>query len=127
VYAKAGEIGAGLQALQEAEALVAQTRERYWEAELYRLRAELLIAQGRSCHAHQDAEMSLRHALAVARQQWAKTLELRVSICLSRLWQRQGRREEAWQLLAPVYGWFTEGVDSADLQEAKALLDELAS
>ena len=66
------------------------------------------------------------HALAVARHQQAKSLELRAAMSLSRLWQRQGKRAEARELLAPIYGWFTEGFDTPDLQEAKALLEELA-
>ena len=72
------------------------------------------------------AEECFQHALDVARQQQAKSLELRAAMSLSRLWQRQGKRQEAYDLLAPIYGWFTEGFDTADLQEARALLDELA-
>jgi predicted ATPase len=72
------------------------------------------------------AEAWFRQALDVARRQQAKSLELRAAMSLSRLWQRQGRRTEAYELLAPVYGWFTEGFDTADLQDAKALLDALA-
>ena len=67
----------------------------------------------------------MRHALDVARHQDAKSLELRAALSLSRLWQQQGKRVEAQELLAPIYGWFTEGFDTADLQEAKALLEEL--
>jgi predicted ATPase len=73
-----------------------------------------------------DAETCFQHALDVARQQQAKSLELRAAMSLARLWQRQGRRVEAHALLAEVYGWFTEGFDTADLQEAKGLLDALA-
>jgi predicted ATPase len=72
-----------------------------------------------------EAETWLRRALDVARRQEAKSLELRAVMSLARLWQQQGRRAEAHELLAPVYGWFTEGFDTADLQEAKALLEEL--
>jgi predicted ATPase len=68
----------------------------------------------------------LRQALDIARQQQAKSLELRAATSLSRLWQQQGKRDEARELLAPVYGWFTEGFDTADLQEARTLLEELA-
>ena len=74
-----------------------------------------------------QAEACFQKALDVARRQQAKALELRAAMSLSRLWQRQGKREAAWQLLAEVYGWFTEGFDTHDLQEAKALLEELSS
>jgi len=73
-----------------------------------------------------EAEATLRHALEVARHQEAKSLELRAAVSLSRLWQQQGKHTAAHELLAPLYGWFTEGFDTADLQEAKALLEELA-
>ena len=73
-----------------------------------------------------QAARCFHHALAVARHQQAKSLELRAAMSLSRLWQRQGKRAEARELLAPIYGWFTEGFDTPDLQEAKALLEELA-
>jgi predicted ATPase len=76
-------------------------------------------------HAEEAAEASLHQALAVARQQQAKSLELRATTSVGRLWQRQGKCTEARELLAPVYGWFTEGFDTADLQEARALLEEL--
>ena len=72
-----------------------------------------------------QADACLQQALDVARRQQAKTLELRAALCLSRLWQQQGKREAAQQVLAPVYGWFTEGLDTADLQEARALLEAL--
>ena len=73
----------------------------------------------------EEAETWLQRALDVARRQEAKSLELRAAMSLSRLWQQQGKQAEARELLAPVYGWFTEGFDTADLQEAKALLEEL--
>jgi predicted ATPase len=73
-----------------------------------------------------EAEACFQRALDVARLQEAKSLELRAAMSLSRLWQQQGKRAEAYELLAPVYGWFTEGFDTADLQEAKALLEELS-
>ena len=72
-----------------------------------------------------EAETCLQQALAIARRQQAKSWELRAAMSLARLWQQQGKRGEAYELLAPVYGWFTEGFDTADLQEAKALLDAL--
>jgi len=76
--------------------------------------------------AQAEAEAHMRHALDVARQQQAKSLELRAAVSLSRLWQQQGKRTEAYELLAPIYGWFTEGFDTSDLQEAKALLETLS-
>ena len=100
-YGKAGQVEVGLQTLAEALALVDQTQERVYEAELYRLQGELLLA--RSAEHHAEAETCFRHALDVARRQQAKSLEL----------------------LAPIYGWFTEGFDTKDLQEAKALLEAL--
>jgi len=113
----------GLQALAEAHALVEQQEERWWEAEVSRLRGVLLLRQPGTPPA--EAEAWLRRALDVARRQEAKSLELRAALSLSRLWQ-QRKRTEAYDLLAPVYGWFTEGFDTPDLQEAKALLEELA-
>jgi predicted ATPase/class 3 adenylate cyclase len=113
----------GLQALAEAHTLVEQQEERWWEAEICRLRGLLLLRQlGTS---QEEAEAWLQRALDVARRQEAKSLELRAAMSLSRLWQQQGKYKEAHDLLAPVYGWFTEGFDSADLREAKALLDAL--
>ena len=95
-----------------------------WEAELHRLRGELLLQQ--TVAQSEEAEPCFQQALAVAHRQQAKSLEVRAAVSLARLWQRQGKRREAHQLLAEVYGWFTEGFDTADLQEAKALLDALA-
>ena len=114
----------GLQALAEAHTLVEQQEERCWEAEIYRLRGILLLRQTGTPQA--EAETWLQRALDIARRQEAKSLELRAAMSLSRLWQQQGRQAEARALLAPIYGWFTEGFDTADLQEAKALLDALA-
>ena len=108
-----------------------QTGERCYEAELHRQRGELLLLREAKSHSDQgsreqhEAEACFQHALDVARRQQAKSLELRAALSLARLWQRQGKCAEAYDLLAPVYGWFTEGFDTADLQEAKALLDEL--
>jgi predicted ATPase len=102
---------------------VEQQEERWWEAEIYRLRGVLLLRQPETPPA--EAEVWLQRALDVARRQEAKSLELRAAMSLSRLWQQQGKRAEAYALLAPVYHWFTEGFDTADLQEAKALLEEL--
>jgi len=119
-----GHTADGLQALAEAHTLVEQHDERWWEAEIYRLRGVLLLRQTETSQA--EAETWLQRALDVARRQEAKSLELRAAMSLSRLWQQQSKRQEAYDLLAPIYGWFTEGFDTADLQEAKALLDTLA-
>jgi predicted ATPase len=104
-------------------ALVDQTQERSCEAELYRLQGELLLA--RSAEHDTEAEAHFHQALDVARHQQAKSWELRAAMSLSRLWQEQGKRAEAHELLVPIYGWFTEGFDTKDLQEAKALLEAL--
>jgi predicted ATPase len=114
----------GLQALSEAYTLVEQQELYYWEAEVCRLRGILLLRQPGTPQT--EAETWLQRALDVARRQEAKSLELRAAMSLSRLCQQQDKRAEAYELLAPIYGWFAEGFDTADLQEAKALLDELA-
>jgi predicted ATPase len=121
--AHAGQLDEGLRLVTEALEVMQQSGERAWEAELYRLKGELLLA--RATGHDTEAETCFRQALAVARRQEAKSLELRAAMSLSRLWQQQGKRAEAHELLAPVYGWFTEGFDTADLQEAQALLDAL--
>jgi DNA-binding SARP family transcriptional activator/RecA/RadA recombinase len=117
----AGRPEEGLATLDEALTLVEQTDERHWEAELRRLKADLLLSRGETDH----AEASLREAIEVARRQQAKSWELRATVSLSRLLQMQGRQEEARQLLSEIYGRFTEGVDTPDLQEARALLQKL--
>ena len=96
-----------------------QHEERWWEAEISRLRGVLLLRQPGTPQA--EAEAWLQRALDVARRQEAKSLELRAAMSLSRLWQQQGKRQEAYDLLAPIYHWFTEGFDTADLQDARAL------
>src|SRR5262249_33844514 len=108
----------------EALTLVNITGERLCEPELYRLKGELLLQQNADNQA--EAETCFQHAISIARSQQAKSWELRAATSLARLWQSQGKREEARQVLAEVYGWFTEGFDTADLQNAKTLLDELA-
>jgi predicted ATPase len=123
VSARLGHTEDGLQALAEAHTLVEQHEERWWEAEVCRLRGVLLLRQPGTPQA--EAETWLQRALDVARRQEAKSLELRAAMSLARLWQEQGKRAEARDLLAPIYGWFTEGFDSTDLQEAKGLLEEL--
>jgi len=122
-YAQRGQAEEGLAVVSEALETVATTGERFYEAELHRLQGELSLQLPTPLA---EAEACLQQALAVARRQQAKSLELRAAMSLSRLWQRQGKRAEAHQLLAEVYGWFTEGFDTADLQEAKALLAERA-
>jgi predicted ATPase len=123
-YARGAHAGEGLAVVAEALTCVDQTGERYAEAELHRLTGELLLKQ--IVPDAPQAEACFQQALAVARHQEAKSLELRAAMSLSRLWQQQGKQAEARALLAPIYGWFTEGFDTADLQEAKALLEALA-
>jgi predicted ATPase len=118
-----GQVDEGLHLLAEALAVADSNAERWYEAELYRLQGELLLAQ--STTQQPDAEACFQHALDIASAQHARSWELRAAMSLSRLWQQQGKRVEARQLLAEVYGWFTEGFDTADLQEAKGLLEEL--
>src|SRR5262249_43154198 len=107
-----------------ALAAVDDTEECWWEAELHRLRGELLLRHTRG--QSEEAEACFQEALGVACRQQAKSLELRAAMSLSRLWQQQSKRAAAYELLTPIYGWFTEGFDTADLQEAKALLEALA-
>jgi TOMM system kinase/cyclase fusion protein len=122
-YAEAGRATEGLTTVAEALAIVKHSGERLYEAELYRLQGELLLHQ--PAGSSKEAESRFREALDVARRQQAKSLELRAAMSLSRLWQQQGKLDEARDLLAPVYNWFTEGFETADLQKAKALLEEL--
>jgi predicted ATPase len=123
-YGQVGQITEGFRVLAEALVVVDTTGEGSYEAELYRLKGELLLAQ--TVPDGPQAEACLQHALAIARHQEAKSLELRAALSLARLWQQQGKRQEAHALLAPVYHWFTEGWDTADLQEARALLEAVA-
>jgi class 3 adenylate cyclase/predicted ATPase len=115
---------AGLMALAEALTLTDITGERVWEPDLYRLKGELLLQLSSDNQA--EAEACFHHAIAIAQSQQAKSWELRSVTSLARLWQQQGKRQQANDLLAPVYNWFTEGFDTVDLKDAKALLDELA-
>jgi predicted ATPase len=124
-YGKSGQAETGLRLLAEALAHVDHTGERYQEAEVYRIKGELLLHAAGGVRNTVLAEECFQHALAVARRQQAKSWELRAAMSLSRLWQQQGKRAEARQLLAPIYGWFIEGFDTADIQEARALLDAL--
>jgi predicted ATPase len=117
-----GQVEEGLPLLAEARTVLEAYERGDLVSETYRLQGELLLR--RAVPDAAQAEASFRQALAIARRQQAKSWELRAATSLSRLWQCQGKRDEARELLAPIYGWFTEGFDTADLQEAKALLDE---
>jgi predicted ATPase len=122
-YSHAGQIEEGLTTLADALAFVDTRQECWWEAELHRLKGELLLQQ--TIPDVVQAETSLQQALVVARQQHAKSLELRVTMSLSRLWQQQGKRRHAWSTLSDICHWFTEGNDTADLRDAKTLLELL--
>ncbi|HSX80585.1 MAG TPA: hypothetical protein VLQ80_18695, partial [Candidatus Saccharimonadia bacterium] len=122
VYGQVGQVDEGLHLLAEALAMGDTTRSRL-AAELHRLHGELLLRQ--AIPDTPQAEACFQQALDVARHQQAKSWELRIATSLSRLWQQQGKRAQARELLAPLYAWFTEGFDTADLQDAKALLAEL--
>jgi predicted ATPase len=147
--AQGGQAHDGLRVIAEALAIVEKNAERWTEAELYRLKGELTLQQSETSlgqvsgksKASQDesgdtspqpltpssqAEACFLKAIDIARQQHAKSWELRAAISLARLWQSQDKRQAAYDLLAPVYTWFTEGFDTADLQEAQALLEELS-
>jgi class 3 adenylate cyclase/predicted ATPase len=118
-----GDPETGLAVLTEALALVVTTGERWCESELYRLKVALLLQQNSGNQT--EAESCFQQAMSIAQNQQAKSLELRATTSLARLWQQQGKRDEARQVLGDVYGWFTEGFDTADLKDAKVLLDEL--
>jgi len=120
-----GEVDGGLATLEDAFALIEVTSERVLEAELHRLRGELL--QRANDTDLTQAESCFHRAVEVARRQDAKMFELRATISLARLLAQQGRRKEAQQMLAEIYNWFTEGFDAADLKDAKALLEELGA
>jgi predicted ATPase len=127
-YGKAGQVREGLGALAEAQAIIDRGRERWWEAELHRLKGELTLMQaedqGKAADSQKAAEEYFNQALNIASRQSAKSLELRASMSLGRMWQRQGKKAEARRMLTEVYGSFTEGFDTADLREAKALLED---
>jgi predicted ATPase len=124
ICGRAGWLEVAQTAVAEALAFAEASGERWWKADLHRLEGELLLIRASNNQA--EAEACFRRALEVARAQSAKALELRASTSLARLWAEQGRRAEAHDLLASVYGRFTEGFDTADLKDAKALLEELA-
>jgi predicted ATPase len=144
-YGKVGQIEEELTILAEALAMVNKNGERWWEAELYRLKGELSLQKSRVGIAHHnvriaeaetvggahptgdtEAEACFLKAIEIAQRQQAKSLELRATMSLARLWQQQGKKKEAHEMLAEIYDWFTEGFDTKDLQDAKALLKELA-
>ncbi len=123
-YGTMGQPAAGLTVLAEALTLAGATGERWYEPELHRLKGALLLQQ--SADNHTEAQACFQHALEIARAQQARSLELRAATSLSRLWQQQGKRNTARLLLSEVYTWFTEGFDTADVQEARVLLEELS-
>ena len=137
-YAKDDQVEEGLRAVAEGLAFVERTEERFSEAELYRLKGELILQKFKACpepsrriqgsgfNGEEEAEECFQQAIDIAQKQQAKSWELRAATSLARLWQGQGKRAEARNLLAPVYDWFTEGFDTADLKDAKALLEDLA-
>jgi predicted ATPase len=122
-YGKLGQVEEGLTVLVEALRAVNDTGEHFYEAELQRLKGTFLLQL--SLDNQREAETCFQHAMTIAQSQGAKAWELRTATSLARLWQHQGKRQEARDLLAPIYNWFSEGFDTPDLQEAKALLDEL--
>lgn len=122
-YAQLGQFDDAWRCVGEAMRAVETTKERWYEAEVHRIAGEIaLLAPQRD-----TAQAYFEHALAIARAQQAKSWELRAAVSMARLKRDRGEREEARKLLAPVYGWFTEGFDTLDLRQAKALLDALAS
>jgi predicted ATPase len=124
-YAELGQFDDAWRCIGKAMTAVETTEERMWEAGVHRTAGEIVLLLPEPAAA--KAEAYFERALAVARQQQAKSWELRAAMSMARLWRDQGKRAEARDLLAPVYGWFTEGFDTRDLKEAKALLDELAA
>src|SRR5271169_152219 len=124
-YADVGQFDDAWRCIEEAIMAVETTGERWFEAEVNRIAGEIELKSPEPDAA--KAEAYFERALAIARKQQAKSWELRAAISMARLWRDQGKRDEARDLLAPVYGWFTEGFDTLDLKEAKALLEELAA
>jgi predicted ATPase len=127
-YGQDAQVENGLSTVAEGLAFVERTDERFYEAELHRLKGELTL----QCNVPspesraKEAEECFHQALDIARRQSARSWELRATVSLARLWQKQGKKDEARQMLAEIYGWFTEGFDTADLKHAKALLDTLS-
>jgi predicted ATPase len=146
VYVRGGQIEEGLTVINQALMVVQETGECYYEAELYRLKGELTLQKGASDwvlatgatspralsfqsqdpkEVEREADVCFLKAIEVAQKQQAKSLELRATVSLARLWQQRGKQQEAYATLSEIYTWFTEGFDTKDLQEAKALLEEL--
>jgi predicted ATPase len=124
-HAERGQLDEAWRCIDEALTLVEKTKERLHEAEVTRIAGEIALKAPQSSAT--KAEAYFQRALEIAREQQAKSWELRAAISMARLWRDQGKRDEARELLAPVYGWFTEGFDTLDLKEAKNLLRELRS
>ena len=124
-YATLGQFDDAWRCIGEAMTAVETTKERWCEADVHRITGEIVLMSPEPDVA--KAEAYFERALAVAREQQAKSWELRAAISMARLCRDQGKRQQARDLLAPVYGWFTEGFDTLDLKEAKVLLEELAS
>jgi len=122
-HAKLGQFEEASRCIDEAMGTIETTKEKWYEAEMCRIAGEIALLSPQLGVA--SAETHFERALAIARQQQAKSWELRASMSMARLWRDQDKRDEARDLLAPVYGWFTEGFDTLDLKEAKALLDGL--
>ena len=125
-HAEVGQLDDAWRCIEEAMTAVEKTKERLWEAEIHRIAGEIAL-KSPELGSRRKLKRISRRALAVARQQQAKSWELRAAMSLARLWRDQGKMQQARELLAPVYGWFTEGFDTRDLKEAKALLEELAA
>jgi predicted ATPase len=121
-YADLGQLDDAWRTVYEAETVIERTKETWFEAFAHRIAGEIALNSARPDAA--IAEAYFEHALAVARQQQAKSWELRAAMSMARLWRDQGKPQQARELLAPIYGWFTEGFDTCDLREAKALLEE---
>jgi predicted ATPase len=124
-YGEVGQFDNAWHCISEAVTVIENAKERWFEAEVYRIAGEIALKSPQPDAA--KAEANFERALAVARQQQAKSFELRASMSLACLWRDQGKMQQARELLAPVYGWFTEGFDTRDLKEAKALLEEIAA
>jgi predicted ATPase len=124
-HAELGKFDDAWRCIDEATTAVETTKEKLWEAEVNRVAGEITMMPPERDVA--KAETYFERALMVARQQQAKSWELRAAMSLARLWRSQGKVQQARELLAPVYGWFTEGFDTRDLKEAKALLEQLAT
>jgi predicted ATPase len=124
-YASLDRLDDAWRSIDEAVVAIETTKDKWWEAEVHRFAGEIALKSPEPDAA--KAEAYFERALAVARQQQAKSWELRAAMSMARLWRDQGKVQQARELLAPVYGWFTEGFDTLDLKEANALLDALAS